>query len=128
MNLGTNLRDKHGHLFLCDLELFSRSSMVCQTKDENMHFCQLSQNLKFKVDLDTHLRDKNENLYYEIWSYFGPCLRLVKPRLKICIFFTFSELSFESGLRYPFERKTWTLFFMRFGAILALVQGWSNKG
>ena len=74
------MRDKHGHLFLWDLELFWPSFKVGQTKVENMHFCQLSQNWNLKVDLDTHLRDA-------------------------C-----------------------TPTFMRFGAILALVQGWSNQG
>ena len=46
-----------------------------------MHFCPLSRNSIFKVDLDRHLRNKHGNL-----------------------------------------------FFMRFGVILALVQGWSNQG
>ena len=39
LNLGTHLRDKHGHLFLCDLEIFWPAFKVGQTKFENMHFC-----------------------------------------------------------------------------------------
>ena len=41
---------------------------------------------------------------------------------------TFSELSFESGFRYPFQRLELTPIFMRFGAIFTLVQGWSKQG
>ena len=48
--------------------------------------------------------------------------------LKYALLSTFSELSFESGFRQPFERQPWKPIFMRFGAILDLVQGWSNQG
>ena len=47
---------------------------------------------------------------------------------KDALLLTFSELSFESGFRYPFEIEAWTPIFMRFGAILDPVQGWSNQG
>ena len=35
-------------------------------KVENMHFCQLSWNWVFKVDLDTHLTDKHGHLF--LWD------------------------------------------------------------
>ena len=63
VDLGTHLGDKHGHLFLWDLELFWESFKVGQTKVENMHFFQSSQNLNFKIYLDTHLRDKHGDLF-----------------------------------------------------------------
>ena len=42
VDLDTQLRDKHGQLFLLDLEIFWTSFKVGQTKVENMHFCRLS--------------------------------------------------------------------------------------
>ena len=63
MELGTNFRDKHGHLFLWDLELFSRSFKVGQTKVEKMHLRRLYRNLVLKVDLGTHFRDKYGHLF-----------------------------------------------------------------
>ena len=105
MDLGTHLRDKHGHLFLCELELFWLSFKAGQTHVENMHFCQLSQNCNFKADLDTHLKDRHEHLFFdESWTYFGPSSRLVNQGLKYVFLPTFSELSFESRFQYPYER------------------------
>ena len=140
-------------------------------KGWNVHFCRLSWNWVLKVDLGTHLRVSMDTYFYEIWSYFGPCSKFVKPkfkictsfnflgiefwmwiyvpiweismetyfyeiwsyfgphlRLKICILSTFWEFKFQSRFRYPFQRSAWTPIFMIFGAILALVQGWSNHG
>ena len=74
MYLGTHLRDKHGHLYLCDLELLWPSFKVGQTYVENMHFCRLSQNLNFKVDIDTRLRDKHGPAIFMI---FGAILALI---------------------------------------------------
>ena len=71
-----------------------------------------------KISMDTY--------FYDIWRFVGPHLRLVKPRLKICTFVDFLEIEFEIGFRYLFERQAWTPIFMRFGVILARVQGWSN--
>ena len=48
VDFGTHLRDKHGHLFVWDLDIFQPSFKVSQTKVENMHFARLSHNLKFK--------------------------------------------------------------------------------
>jgi len=63
VDLGTLLRDKYGHLFLWDLELFWPLFKVGQTKVENMHFCWLSQSCILKVHLGTHLRDKHGDLF-----------------------------------------------------------------
>ena len=64
VDLDTDLRDKHGHLFLCDLELFWCSFKVGHTKVEDVNFCQLSRNWNFKLNLDTHLRDKHGHLFW----------------------------------------------------------------
>ena len=105
VDLGTHLRDKHGHLFLWEFELFSPSFKVGQTKVEIMHFNQLSRNWNFKVDLDTDLRDKHGHLFF---MRFGAILALDQvwsnQGWKYALLSTFLELSFESGLRYPFER------------------------
>ena len=98
VDLGTRLRDKHGHLFLWDLELIFPLLTVCQTKVEKMHFSRLSWNWLLKVDLGTHLRDKHGHLFYEIWSYFGTRSRLVKPRLKICMFVDFLGIDFSKWI------------------------------
>ena len=71
MDLGTDLRDKHGNLFFWDFELFLPSVKVGQIKVENMHFCQLSWNWNFIVDLDTHLRTKHG---HTIFMRFGSIL------------------------------------------------------
>ena len=58
---------------------------------------------------------------------FGTILALVQgwkdTLLSVCW-----ELIFESGFRYPFERYEWAPIFMGVGAILSLIQGWSNQG
>ena len=101
VDLDTHLTDKHGHLFLWDLELFWTSFKVCQTKVQNMHFFLLSWNWVLKVDLGTHLRDKHAHLFLEIWSYFGPCWRLVKPRLKLCTLVEFLKILWDLKLFWP---------------------------
>ena len=104
VDLDTHFRDKHGDLFLWDLELFCLSFKVGQTIVENMHFCRLSRNRVLKVYLGTHLRDKHVTLFMR----FGAILALVQgwsnKGWKYALFSTFSELSFKSGFRYPFER------------------------
>ena len=144
VDLGTHLGDKHGPLFLWDFEIFWPLFMVGKTNVENMHFCQLSWNWVLRVDLGTHLKDKHgylflwylelfwpsfkdgqtniekmhfwwlsqelnfesgfryvpiweismDTYFYEIWSYFGPRSRLVKPSLKMCTFVDFLEIEF----------------------------------
>ena len=80
-----------------------------------------------------------DTYFFEIWTYFVPRSRLVKRELalvqdwsnecsKDSLLLTFLELSFSSRFRYPFERSAWETLFMRFGAILALVQALSNQG
>ena len=64
VDLDIHLRDKHGHLFLWDLELFWPTFKVGQTKVENMHFCWLFEDWNFKVYLVTHLRDKHGHLFW----------------------------------------------------------------
>ena len=123
VDIGTHLRDNHRHLFLWDLELFWPSFKV-----ESMHFCWLSHNLVLTIDLGTHLRDKHGHLFLWYLELFCPSLKVGDTRIKICTFSTFSELTFQSGFRYTFEKYPWTPIFMRFIAILACVQGWSNQG
>ena len=94
IDLHTHLRDKHGHLFLWELELVWSLFKVGKTKVENIHFCQLSRNWVLKVDLGTHLRHKHGHLFYEIWSYFSLCSSLVKPWVKISTFFNFIGIEF----------------------------------
>jgi len=89
VDLGTHLRDRHGHLFIWYLELFWPSFKVGQSKVENMHFCRLFRNWVLKVDLGTHLRDKHGHLFLWDLDLFFPRLRLVKPRLKIFTFVKF---------------------------------------
>ena len=63
---------------------------------------------------------------------FGTILAFVQglsnQGLKDAVTLIFMESSFKSVFRYPFERQEWTPIFMRFEDILALIQGWSNKG
>ena len=104
VDLGTHLRDKHGHLFLWDLELFWPSFKVGQTRVEKIHFSRLSWNWVLIVDWVPIWEMSMDTYFYEIWRNFGPNSRLVKPRLKICTLSNFMELSFESWFRYPFAR------------------------
>ena len=67
VDLGTYLRDKHGHLFLWYFDIFGPLFKVGQTKVENMHFDRLSRNSNFKVDLDTHLRNKHGHRF--LWDF-----------------------------------------------------------
>ena len=75
--LGTHLRDKHGHLFLWDLELVWPSFKVGQTKFLKMHFCQLSRNWVLKANLGTRWRDMHGHLF--LWD-----LELFWPSFKVC--------------------------------------------
>ena len=77
VDLVTHLRDKHGDLFLWDLELFWPSFKVGQTKDANMHFCKLSHNWVLKVDLNTHLRDKHGHLFLWDLELFWPSFNVL---------------------------------------------------
>jgi len=47
----------------------------CQTRVEKMHFCRLFRNWNFKVDLNSHLRDKHGHLFF---MRFGVILALVQ--------------------------------------------------
>ena len=44
LHLSTPLRDDYGHIFLKVLQLYWVLFMFGQTKVENLHFCQVSQN------------------------------------------------------------------------------------
>ena len=54
-DLGTHLREKHGHRF-----------RFGQTKVEKMYFYWISRNWVLKEDLGVHLRDKHGNLF--LWN------------------------------------------------------------
>ena len=93
IDLDVDLRDEHGHLFLWDLELIYPSFKVGQNKVENIHFFLLSWNWVLKVDYVPNW-EISMDLFYKIWTYFGPHPRLVKPRLKIWTFVNFLEIEF----------------------------------
>ena len=102
---GTHFRDKHGHLFLLDLELFWPSFKVGQTKVEKMHFFLLSRNWVLKGDLGTHARDKDGDLILWDLELFWPSFKVGQTKVEIMHFCRLSQwLSFESGFRYPLER------------------------
>ena len=105
VDLGTHLRDKHRHLFLWDLELFFPSFKVGQSKVENMHFCQLFFNWNFNLDLDSKFRDKHGHLFLrDLELFFSLVQGWSNQGWKYALSLTFSELKFESGFSYPFER------------------------
>ena len=87
----THLRDKHGHLFLWNLELFWTSLKVGLTKVENMHFCRLSRNWVLKVYLVTHLRDNHGHLVLWYLELFWPLLKVGQTKVNMHFFSTFSE-------------------------------------
>ena len=126
--LGNHLRDKHGHRFLWDLELFCPSFKVGQTKDENMHFCWLSQNWNFKAYLDTHLRAKHGHLFWWDLQLFWRSFKVGQRNVENMHFCRISRnwvLKVDLGTHL---REAWTPIFMTFGAILVLVQAWSKQG
>ena len=82
MDLGTHLRDKHGHLFLLDLDLFWPSFKVRQMKVENMHFCPLSCNRNLKVGLGTPWRDNHGQLFLLDLELFWPSFKVGPTKVK----------------------------------------------
>ena len=94
VDLGTNLRDKHWHLFLWDLDLFWPLFKVGQTKVEKMHFFRLSQNLVLKVDLGTHLRDKHVHLFLLDLELFWPMFKVGQTKVENLYFLNFLEIEF----------------------------------
>ena len=111
------------------LELFWPLFNVGQTKVENMHFCQLSQNWVLKLDLGTHLRDNHGHLVLWDLEIFCPSFKVGQTKNENTCFYRLSwnwvlKLDLGTHLRY----KHGKLIFMRIGAILALIQGWSNEG
>ena len=80
--LDTQLRDKHGHLFLWDLKLLCPSFKVGQIKVEKMHFCRLSRNWVFRVDLCTHLRDKHWHLFLWDLDLFWPSFKVGQTKFE----------------------------------------------
>ena len=82
VDLGTHLRDKHGHLFWWDLKLFLPMLKVGQTKVENMQFCRLSWSLIFKVDLGTHLGHKYGNLFLWDLELFWPSFKVGQTKIE----------------------------------------------
>ena len=97
------------------------------TKVENMHFYQLSWNWSFKVDLDTHLSDKYEHLFLWYLELFWPLFNVCETKVENM---HYCWLSWNWVLKVyvgTHLRDKWPIF-MRFGAILSLVQRYSNQG
>ena len=65
-----------------DLELFWPSFKVCQTQVESTYFCWFSQFLNFKVDLDTHLRDKHGHLFLWYLEIFWPAFKIGQTKVE----------------------------------------------
>ena len=82
VDLGTHLRDKHGKLFLWDLELFWPPFKVGQTNVENLNFCPPSRIRDLKVDLGTHLRDKHGELFLWDLELFWPSFKVGKMKVE----------------------------------------------
>ena len=70
-----------------------------------MHSYLISQNLNFKWDFNTHMRDKHGHLFLWDLELFWPLLKAGSDQgWKDALLSTFLKLSFESGFRYPFKR------------------------
>ena len=60
------------------------------------------------------------NYFYEIWSYFGPHSRKVKPRLKRCTFHLFFRIwILKVDLGIHFKKQACTTTFAMFWAIFS---------
>ena len=82
MDLGTHLRDKRGHLFLWDLELFLPSFKVGETKVEKRHIFRLSRNWVLEADLGTHLIDEHEQLFLSDLDLFWSSFQVGKTKVE----------------------------------------------
>ena len=107
VDLGTQFRDKHGHLFLWDLELFWPSFKDDQTKVENMHFCLHFQKWNLKVDLDTHFNKQAYTLTVAMFQAISLPLSatLVKAHDTVSLLTNFLELKYDHRFRCPFGRS-----------------------
>ena len=63
-------------------------------KVENMHFGRLSRNWVLKVDLGTHLRDKNWSLFLLDLELFWPSFRIGQTKVENMEFFNFLRIEF----------------------------------
>ena len=108
LDLGTHLRDKHGNLFLWDLELFWPSFKVGQNKVENMYFYWLSRNWNFKEDLDTHLRDKHGHLFLSYLELFWSSFKVGQTKVENMHFCILSrKWNFKVDLDTHLRDKHW---------------------
>ena len=124
VDLGTHFR----HLLLWELKLFWPFFKVGKTKVENMHFCEISRNWNFKVDLDTHLRDKHGHLFLWYLELFWILFKVGQAKVENM---HFCRLSWNWVLKVDLDThlgdKQGLPILIRFGVILALVQGWLNQ-
>ena len=100
-DLGTHFRDKHGHLFLWDMELFLPLFKVGQAKVENMRFCRLSHNLVLKVDLGTHLRDNHGHLFLWDLELFWLSFKVGQTKVQNFTFAYFLGFEFWKWIYLP---------------------------
>ena len=128
VELGTHLRENHGHLFLWYLELFWHSFKVVKTKVENMNFCRLSQNRVLKADLGTHFKDKHGHLFLWDLEPFWPSFKVGQTKVENMNFCQLSRnwnLTLDLGTLLRDKRGN---LFCEIWSYLARVQGWSNQG
>ena len=91
VDLDAHLRDKHGHLFLWDLEQFCRSFKVGQMKIENMQFWWLSRNWVLKVHLGALLRDNHGHLFLWYFELFWPSIKVGQTKVENMNFYRLSK-------------------------------------
>ena len=91
VDLGTHLRDKHGHLFLWDLVLYCPSFKVGQTNVENIPF--LSTFLEFSLEsgLGTHLIYKHGHLFLWDLELFWLSFNVGETKVEIMHFYRLSR-------------------------------------
>ena len=128
VDLGTDLRDKHGNLFVWYLELFWPSFKVGQTNVEKMHFCPLSQNWVLKVDLGTHLRDKHRNLFLRYLDLFWPLFKVGQTKVENIHFcWLFHNWNLKVDLATHLNKQACTPFFATFRAVFTQVQPYRKR-
>ena len=55
-----------------------------------------------------------DTYFFDIWSYFGPRSRFLKPRLKICTFVDFLEIQFWNWIYVPIWEISMETYFLRY--------------
>ena len=115
VDLGRHLRDKHWHLFLWEVDLIFPSFNV----GKHGHIW----------DLDTHLRAKHGHIFLWDLELFWPSFKISQTNIeKIHFCWLSRNWVLKVDLGTHLRDNNGHLFLWYFGAILALVQSWSNQG